>query len=188
MGTIRLRSDNRPIDAPSEVVSLLAGEGLVYRNWDVSKLREGLRDNYALTEAEKTAILATFEEEIESLKTEGGYVAADVVVLSEKTPDLETLLGKFSREHHHSEDEVRFVVDGHGIFTIRGRSGRYIELTVGPGDLITVPAGTRHWFTLAEDRRIKCIRLFQDPSGWAAIYDEALAHNTPTTKPATSPQ
>lgn len=175
MATIRLCPDGRAIEAPAEMASLLKGEGLTCRNWDVSKLREGLRGNYTLTEAEKAEILAVFKEEAESLKAEGGYVAADVVILSEKTPDLETLLGKFSREHHHSEDEVRFVVDGHGIFTIRGRSGRYVEITVGPGDLITVPAGTRHWFTLAEDRRIKCIRLFQDPSGWAAIYDDAPA-------------
>ncbi len=177
MTAIRLHPDNRCIEAPAETASFLDGEGLVYRNWDVSKLRGGLRDNYALTEAEKAEILAAFKEEVESLKAEGRYVAADVVVLSEQTPGLETLLGKFSREHHHSEDEVRFVVDGHGIFTIRGRSGRYVELTVGPGDLITVPAGTRHWFTLAEDRRIKCIRLFQDPSGWAAIYEEPPAHD-----------
>lgn len=174
MATLRVRPDNRSINAPIEIASTLEAEGLTYRHWDVSKLHEGLRGNYALTEAEKTEVLVAFKEEIESLKAEGGYVAADVVVLSEKTPDLETLLGKFSREHHHGEDEVRFVVDGHGIFTIRGRSGRYIELTVGPGDLITVPAGTRHWFTLAEDRRITCIRLFQDPSGWAAIYDDLI--------------
>ena len=172
MTAIRLHPDNRRIDAPVEMVNFLEGEGLVYRNWDVSKLRGGLRDNYALADAEKAEILAMFDSELEQLKAEGGYVSADIVVLWEKTPDLETLLGKFSREHHHSEDEVRFVVDGHGIFTIRGRSGRYFEVTVGPGDLITVPAGTRHWFTLAEDRRIKCIRLFQDPAGWAAIYDE----------------
>ncbi|MBZ0169150.1 acireductone dioxygenase [Candidatus Methylomirabilis lanthanidiphila] len=179
MATIRLGRDHRPIETPAEMASFLEGEGLVYRNWDVSKLREGLRNNYALTEAEKTEILAAFMEEIDALKAEGGYVAADVVVLFEKTPDLETLLGKFSREHHHSENEVRFVVDGHGIFTIRGRTGRYIELAVGPGDLITVPAGIRHWFNLAGDRRIKCIRLFQDPSGWAAIYEEPPAHDPP---------
>lgn len=158
--------------APAEMVRFLEGEGLIYRNWDVSKLRGGLRDNYALTDAEKAEILAAFEGDLQKLKTEGGYVTADIVVLWEKTPDLETLLDKFNREHHHTEDEVRFVVDGHGTFTIRGRSGRYFELRVGPGDLITVPAGTRHWFTLAEDRRIKCIRLFQDPSGWAAIYED----------------
>lgn len=177
MTAIRLHSDNRRIEAPAEMASFLEGEGLIYRNWGVLRLREGLRDNYAVTEAEKAEILAAFKEEVESLKAEGGYVAADVVVLSEQIPGLETLLGKFSREHHHSEDEVRFVVDGHGIFTIRGRSGRSFDVMVGPGDLITVPAGTRHWFTLAEDRRIKCIRLFQDPSGWAAIYEEPQAHD-----------
>ena len=170
MTTIRLHLDNRRIEAPTEMVRFLDGEGLVYRNWDVSKLRGGLRDNYALTEAEQAEILATFEGDLETLKTEGGYVSADIVVLWEKTPDLETILGKFSREHHHSEDEVRFVVEGHGIFTILGQDGHYFDVRVDPGDLITVPAGTRHWFTLAEDRRIKCIRLFQDPSGWAAIY------------------
>ncbi|PWB79810.1 MAG: acireductone dioxygenase [Candidatus Methylomirabilota bacterium] len=176
MATMRLHTDNRTIDAPDEIANLLGGEGLVYRHWDVSKLGEGLRDNYVLTEAEKAEILAAFGAEVDALKAEGGYVAADVVVLSEQTPDLDTLLEKFKCEHHHSEDEVRFVVDGHGVFTVRGRRGRDIELTVGPGDLITVPAGTRHWFTLAEDRRIKCIRLFQDPTGWAAIYDERPDH------------
>ncbi|MBI2882775.1 MAG: cupin domain-containing protein [Candidatus Methylomirabilis oxyfera] len=176
MATIRLlHADSRPIEAPAKMASFLEEEGLVCRNWDVAKLPEELRGNYALTDAEKTEILATFEGELEQLKAEGGYVSADIVVLSEQTPDLEALLCKFSREHHHSEDEVRFVVDGHGIFTICGRSGRYFEVMVGPGDLITVPAGTRHWFTLAEDRRIKCIRLFQDPSGWAAIYDDVPA-------------
>lgn len=172
MTAIRLHQGNRRFDAPAEMASFLEEEGLPYRNWDVSKLPGRLRDNYALTEAEQAEILAAFREEVEALKAEAGYVTADVVVLSKDTPNLEALLGKFSREHHHSEDEVRFVVDGHGIFTIRGRSGRYFEVTVGPGDLITVPAGTRHWFTLAEDRQIKCIRLFKDPSGWAAIYEE----------------
>ncbi|HWR20410.1 MAG TPA: cupin domain-containing protein [Verrucomicrobiae bacterium] len=170
MTAIRVHPDNRRIEAPAEMVRFLDEEGLVYRNWDVSKLRGGLRDNYALTEAEKAEILATFEGDLEKLKAEGGYVAADIVVLWEKTPDLEVLLDKFNREHHHTEDEVRFVVDGHGIFTIRGCSGRCFDVGVGPGDLIAVPAGTRHWFTLAEDRRIKCIRLFHDPAGWAAIY------------------
>ena len=170
MTAIRLHPDNRRIDAPAEMASFIDDEGLVYRNWDVSKLRGELRDNYALTEAEKAEILATFEGDLETLKAEGGYVTADIVVLWEKTPDLETLLDKFRREHHHTEDEVRFVIDGHGIFTIRGRSGCYFDVRVDPGDLITVPAGTRHWFTLAEDRQIKCIRLFQDPAGWAAIY------------------
>lgn len=175
MASVRLHDDNRRIASPGEAARFLAGEGIVARNWDVSGLRGALKDNYALQDAEKEEILAAFRDEVARLKAEGGYVTADVVILWENTPNLPAVLDNFRREHHHSEDEVRFVVDGHGIFAIRGKSGRYFDVEVGPGDLINVPAGTRHWFTLAADSRIKCIRLFQDPSGWAAIYEERAA-------------
>jgi enolase-phosphatase E1 len=36
--------------------------------------------------------------------------------------------------------------------------------------LIRVPRGTRHWFDLCAERRIRAIRLFQDPSGWTPHY------------------
>ena len=36
--------------------------------------------------------------------------------------------------------------------------------------MIRVPRGTRHWFDLCADRRIRAIRLFQDVSGWTPHY------------------
>ncbi|MGB0717399.1 MAG: hypothetical protein ACPGXK_16090, partial [Phycisphaerae bacterium] len=47
---------------------------------------------------------------------------------------------------------------------------------VGPGDLINVPRGTKHWFNLCDDRQIRCIRLFQDPGGWTPHYIEDGVH------------
>ena len=41
------------------------------------------------------------------------------------------------------------------------------------GDLIRVPKGTHHWFDLCVDRRIRAIRLFQDPSGWTPHYTQS---------------
>ena len=41
------------------------------------------------------------------------------------------------------------------------------------GDLIRVPKGTLHWFDLCGDRRIRAIRLFQDPSGWTPHYTQS---------------
>jgi 1,2-dihydroxy-3-keto-5-methylthiopentene dioxygenase len=41
---------------------------------------------------------------------------------------------------------------------------------VGPGDLLKVPKGTTHWFTLCEERRIRAIRWFQDTTGWTPQY------------------
>jgi 1,2-dihydroxy-3-keto-5-methylthiopentene dioxygenase len=83
------------------------------------------------------------------------------------------MLARFSREHWHDEDEVRFIIAGRGLFHIHGRDGRVFAVEVGPGDLIRVPRGTWHWFDLCAERRIRAIRLFQDPSGWTPRYTES---------------
>ena len=49
-------------------------------------------------------------------------------------------------------------------------------VTVESGDLISVPNGTRHWFNLCGDRTIRCIRLFEDVSGWTPHYKEEAEH------------
>ena len=89
-------------------------------------------------------------------------------------PDLDAMLAKFSREHWHSEDEVRFIVRGRGIFHIHPQNGDPVfRIEVREGDLINVPQGTRHWFDLREEQRIRCIRLFQDRSGWTPHYTDS---------------
>jgi 1,2-dihydroxy-3-keto-5-methylthiopentene dioxygenase len=85
------------------------------------------------------------------------------------------MLAKFRREHWHDEDEVRFVLEGRGVFFIHPREGSVFAIEVGPGDLIRVPRGTWHWFDLCADRRIRAIRLFQDVSGWTPRYTESGA-------------
>jgi 1,2-dihydroxy-3-keto-5-methylthiopentene dioxygenase len=137
----------------------------------VERLPGRLKKSYALSPEDQQTILDLYEPELSDLKTRQGYLAQDIVVLSDKTPDLGALLRKFRREHHHTDDEVRFVLDGSGVFTIR-RNGSIFDVTLQAGDLLVVPAYTRHSFELTEDRRIKCIRVFKDPAGWAAVYDE----------------
>ena len=74
------------------------------------------------------------------------------------------MLAKFNREHWHDEDEVRFIIEGRGIFHIHSSEGGVTAIEVEAGDLIRVPRGTHHWFNLCSDRRIRAIRLFQDPA------------------------
>jgi 1,2-dihydroxy-3-keto-5-methylthiopentene dioxygenase len=83
------------------------------------------------------------------------------------------MLARFSREHWHDEDEVRFIIHGRGVFHIRPREGAVAAIEVETGDLISVPRGTWHWFDLCADREIRAIRLFQDPAGWAPNYTES---------------
>jgi 1,2-dihydroxy-3-keto-5-methylthiopentene dioxygenase len=83
------------------------------------------------------------------------------------------MLLKFSSEHWHDEDEVRFIVEGRGLFHVHLFAGPVFALEVEAGDLIRVPKGTHHWFDLCGDRRIRAIRLFQDPSGWTPHYTKS---------------
>ena len=75
------------------------------------------------------------------------------------------MLARFTREHWHDEDEVRFIIEGRGLFHVHPADGPVFAIEVEAGDLIRVPRGTHHWFDLCADRRIRAIRLFQDPVG-----------------------
>lgn len=91
----------------------------------------------------------------------------DVISLSDSTPNLEELLKKFEQVHTHTEDEVRVIAAGSGIFVIKGEEG-YFDVVLSPGDVISVPEGNPHFFTLTDERKVVAIRLFIDPAGWVA--------------------
>jgi 1,2-dihydroxy-3-keto-5-methylthiopentene dioxygenase len=83
-----------------------------------------------------------YQAPLDTLKGERGYVQQDEVALSPQTPNIDAICAKFVDEHLHDDDEVRFVLEGAGIFDIRSRDDRYMRVEVGPGDLIVVPART----------------------------------------------
>jgi 1,2-dihydroxy-3-keto-5-methylthiopentene dioxygenase len=106
------------------------------------------------------------------MKRRGGYRMADVIDVNPETPGLETMLARFDKEHTHDEDEVRFILAGRGIFFLH-LSGKVVSVEVGPGDMLRVPRGTTHWFTLCEDKRIRAVRWFQETTGWAPSYTDS---------------
>ena len=99
-----------------------------------------------------------------------------MISVDPETPGIDGMLEKFSKEHTHSEDEVRFTIKGAGIFHINPENGPVFAIQVESGDLINVPSGIQHWFDLCSDKTIRCIRLFQDPSGWTPHYVEDGVH------------
>lgn len=109
---------------------------------------------------------------IEQIRRERGYVDADEVSLSPATPNLETICAKFDKEHSHTLDEVRFVVEGEGIFDVRDTADQWVRIEVAAGDLIIIPAGTYHRFYLTDTKNIRCVRLFLNHDGWAPLYRE----------------
>ena len=162
MARIRIQDEDREITDLQEIRDFLKPFGIWYEKWDV--------EGRLPAEATNEEILAAYAPEIDRLKAGGGYVTADVINVSPAIPNLDALLAKFSKEHTHSEDEVRFTVKGSGVFHIHPDNGPVFGIQVESGDLINVPKGTQHWFDLCKDRNIRCIRLFQDMSGWSPAY------------------
>lgn len=165
MATVKIPDENRTLVDPVEVGKYLAEIGIDYERWEP---RRPVEPNAAQEE-----ILEAYSVEIEKLKKSGGYVTADVIDVNPSTPGLDGMLNKFNREHWHDEDEVRFVIQGRGIFHVRPKRGPVVAIEVEAGDLLRVPRGTWHWFDLCAEREIRCIRLFEDPSGWTPHYTES---------------
>ena len=168
MAIVTVPAAARRITDKAEIAGFLADHGIHYETWPL----EDRVDPAAPAEQ----ILAAYAPEIDELKRRGGFVTADVIDVYPDTPNLDAMLAKFSKEHTHSEDEVRFTVKGSGIFHIHPKNGPVFGIQVESGDLINVPCGTQHWFDLCNDKTIRCIRLFQDKSGWTPHYVENSLH------------
>ena len=164
MALVTIHPDNQTLTDDEEIRSCLKKYGIDYERWPLTR---GLP-----VDASAEEVLDAYATEIDELKARGSYVTADVIDVTPQTPGIEEMLAKFDREHWHDEDEVRFVISGHGLFHIHADSV-VLAIEVEAGDLIRVPRGTKHWFNLCSDRRIRAIRLFQDTSGWTPHYTES---------------
>lgn len=169
MAVIKVRNTEEIIKGHDQVLSFLEKQGVLYEHWDMSKLQDGLKEKFILNDQEKEEILSTYKEEIEDLAGRRGYKTWDLIALSDATPNLDELLKKFEQVHVHTEDEVRAITAGHGIFIIKGdEQTGYFDVELEAGDVISVPEGNPHFFTLMEDRQVVAVRLFIETEGWVA--------------------
>ncbi|MEB3264120.1 MAG: cupin domain-containing protein [Synechococcus sp.] len=120
-------------------------------------------------DADQEAILAAYSGEIARVKAEGGYRTVDAIRLGPDHPDREALRAKFLSEHTHAEDEVRFFVEGRGLFCLH-IGDEVLQLVCEQGDWIGVPAGTRHWFDTGERPCFCALRFFDNSEGWVATF------------------
>ena len=111
MAAITLRATGETISDRDAVRMFLEKRGLLYEYWGVERLNGRLKEEYALSPEEQRALLDLYREEIERLKADEGYKTEDTVVLTSKTPNLLTFLDRFTKEHHHTDGEVPFVID-----------------------------------------------------------------------------
>jgi len=150
--------DTRESDRIAKELSAI---GVAFERWSAS---------HALAEdADQAAVLEAYEPEVARIMEDGGYRSVDVVRVKPDNPNREELRQKFLAEHTHDDDEVRFFVDGAGAFYLR-KEGRVFRVVCERNDLISVPAGTTHWFDTGPAPDFCAIRIFTTPEGWVGHF------------------
>jgi 1,2-dihydroxy-3-keto-5-methylthiopentene dioxygenase len=171
MATLIIPDKNVALQDPSEIRDYLAARGIWIDQWEAG---HPLPD-----EATQEEILEAYALVLKPFMAKNGYPIADVISVHAQTPNLSELRAKFLREHTHTEDEVRFFVDGQGYFwfnlgkTNSDPSEPVICVKCAAGDLLSVPAQVKHWFDLGPVAFVKTIRIFTDASGWTPHYTES---------------
>jgi len=147
-----------------EVKAFLSKRGIAFSIWEA---------NAPLSDEDSAeTILSAYEHELKPFMEANGFKTADVISVNPKTENIEAIRQKFLKEHTHSEDEVRFFVDGEGLFWFH-IDGEVFNLLCTKGDFLSVPAGYTHWFDLAPKYTVKAIRIFSNVEGWVANYTDS---------------
>lgn len=167
MSQLTIFNDNQPQQPVlqtadlDEIAAELHHAGVRFEQWQADKTVSATTSN--------DEILAAYVSDINKLKAEQGYITVDVISLSSNHPEKAAFRQKFLSEHTHSEDEVRFFVRGKGLFCLHIGDKIY-QVLCEQNDLISVPAGTPHWFDMGSEPDFTAIRLFNNNEGWVANF------------------
>ena len=174
MATVIRKKSLGNITDNNEVKSFLANHNITYDHWEVPASSKDLIGKEALNDQEKEELLQTVNERFTYLQNTQGYKTRDLIVLHSNVPGLKDMLAKFDKVHYHTDEEVRYILDGSGYFGFITKDEKFL-VHVQKSDFISVPRNTTHWFALDDNLRIKAVRYFTDMAGWVPNYVEEKA-------------
>ena len=167
MAILNIPDQNIQITNVDEIRNYLNARGVFFDQWEAGE--------ELAVDADQDTVLAAYNHALAPYMEQNGYKTADVLNIHAGTPNYGAIRTKFLAEHIHTEDEVRFFVDGQGYFWFNLENGEAIfNVVCQKGDLISVPANTKHWFDAGEkNASVKAIRIFIDTSGWVPHYTDS---------------
>ena len=146
---------------PQAIAERLNTKGVRFERWEADR---DLGEN-----PDAAAVITAYQHAIDRLVAEKGYQSWDVISMRADNPQKTVLREKFLSEHTHGEDEVRFFVEGAGLFCLH-LDGEILQILCEKNDLISVPAGTPHWFDMGSSPHFTAIRIFDNQEGWVANF------------------
>lgn len=166
MASIYIPAQKKTIAHLDDIRHFLNERGIRVEQWQANKK---LSDQSTQDE-----ILKAYEHEVRPFMQANGFKTADVISVNPQTPNIKAIRQKFLSEHTHSEDEVRFFVDGEGLFWFHLEDRQEVfSVHCLKGDFLSVPAGFKHWFDLAPKYTVKAIRIFTNIEGWVPNYTQS---------------
>ncbi|MEU4342916.1 cupin [Nocardia sp. NPDC023852] len=144
----------------------LARHGITFGRWPVV-------ENAASRSSDD--VLAQYAAEVTELNQSGRYRHIDIARIHPDDADPQWpqvargAREKFLDEHRHAEDEVRFFAAGRGCFYLH-LDDEVLAVVCAGGDLLSVPAGTLHWFDMGARPDFIAIRFFEEEDGWVGDF------------------
>jgi len=125
-----------------EMVAALKKRNIIYEQWEA---------NVPLSkDAADTEIIQAYQKDVDRIMKEHSFVKTDVCQVLPNNPKKVELRNKFLSEHTHSEEEVRFFIDGGACFYIHCEEplNEVVRILCTKGHLLIVPCGAKHWFDM----------------------------------------
>lgn len=145
----------------AEIAEKLKSKNVRFERWEADR---DLGEN-----PDSETVIKAYQHAIHRLVAEKGYQSWDVISMRSDNPQKDVLRTKFLSEHTHAEDEVRFFVEGAGLFCLH-LDGHIYQILCEKNDLISVPEGTAHWFDMGSAPHFTAIRIFDNQEGWIANF------------------
>jgi 1,2-dihydroxy-3-keto-5-methylthiopentene dioxygenase len=167
MSELRIYKDSEPGKPEKTLHSFesmrdeLAKIGVEFERWTASKQLD--------PQATQDEVIEAYRAPIDKLMRKYGFKSVDVISMYPDHPKKQEMREKFLSEHVHEDFEVRFFVEGRGLFNLHVK-GKVYAMLCERGDLLSVPANTTHWFDMGPEPVLKAIRLFAIPEGWVAKF------------------
>mmetsp|Transcript_13987 Transcript_13987/g.20993 ORF Transcript_13987/g.20993 Transcript_13987/m.20993 type:complete len:229 (-) Transcript_13987:152-838(-) len=119
------------------------------------------------------------DPKLAQIRDDRGYSYADIITVHpEKLPSYDDKVKAFFEEHIHDAEEIRYILGGSGFFDVRNKKDEWVRVHIKAGDLMTLPEGIYHRFTVDEDDCIHAMRLFIGQPVWTPFNRPCEEHES----------